>query len=231
MKAVIFDLDGTLADITHRLHHIKAKPPNWDTFFAECVHDPVYEPIRDLVQLASENYRIILVSGRSAKVRAETEAWLADNDVPYQDLHMRADGDYRQDFVVKSQILDAILAEGNEIAFVVDDRPSVVAMWRERGLTCLQCREWDEREPNPTGLLTLMVGPSGAGKTTWLATEEAAKRGIHSSHGRPARLAHCKTALVRRCVRVAGAGEDAATDRGGLRAAVQRWAAAEGQRR
>ena len=182
-KSVIFDIDGTLADATHRLHYIKAKPPNWDAFFSKCVHDPVIEPIRDLAHaIASHGYRIILVSGRSAKVRPQTEAWLASNDVPYQELHMRAEGDYRQDFVVKSQILDAILAEGNEIAFVVDDRPSVVAMWRERGLTCLQCRDWDEREGSAIGLLTLMVGPSGAGKTTWLSSEDAKAHGIHPSH-------------------------------------------------
>jgi len=183
MKAIIFDLDGTLADATHRLHHIKAKPPNWDAFFAECDSDPVIEPIRELAQsLSAQGYKIILVSGRSAKVREQTETWLFQYGVPYQDLHMRAEGDYRQDFIVKSEILDAILAEGNEIAFVVDDRPNVVAMWRERGLTCLHCRDWNEREGSAPGLLTLMVGPFGAGKTTWLTSAAAAEYGIHPWH-------------------------------------------------
>src|SRR3954463_8864598 len=100
MKAVIFDIDGTLADTTHRLHHVKAKPPNWDAFFAECVNDPLIEPTHELAQVvAAQGYKIILVSGRSAKVRPETEAWLAQHAVPYQELHMRAEGDYRQDTV------------------------------------------------------------------------------------------------------------------------------------
>src|SRR4051812_18603538 len=97
-KAAIFDIDGTLADTTHRLHHIKAKPPNWDAFFEACSRDPLIEPIRELAQtVAAQSYKIILVSGRSDKVRSQTEAWLAANDVPYQGLHMRAEGDYRPD--------------------------------------------------------------------------------------------------------------------------------------
>jgi predicted kinase len=182
-KAVIFDIDGTLADTTHRLHHIKAKPPNWDAFFDACASDPLIEPIRELARvMASQNYKIILVSGRTDKVRSLTEAWLAEHGVPYHELHMRAEGDHRQDTVVKSQILDSLLADGNEIQWVIDDRPSVVAMWRERGLTCLQCREWEERASGPIGLLTLMVGPSGAGKSYWLNSADATTFGIHHSH-------------------------------------------------
>jgi predicted kinase len=182
-KAVIFDIDGTLADLTHRLHHIQNGSHNWDAFFAECVNDSIIEPIRDLARLVDNlAHKIILVSGRSDRVRVETEEWLVRHSVPYHELHMRKDGDFRQDFIIKSEILDQLLAEGNEIAFVVDDRPSVVAMWRDRGLTCLQCRDWEEVPPCEPGVLTLMVGPSGAGKSTWLASEAALQHGIHPSH-------------------------------------------------
>lgn len=182
-KTVIFDLDGTLADAAHRLHHIQNGSRNWDAFFAGCVDDPVIEPIRDLANLvARQGYKIVLVSGRSDAVREQTKEWLARHAVPYFELHMRPAGDCRQDFVVKSEVLDALLAAGNDIAFVIDDRPSVVAMWRERGLTCLQCRDWDETRPAKPGLLTLMVGPSGAGKTYWLQGDGPRTLGIHPSH-------------------------------------------------
>ena len=52
-KAVIFDLDGTLADATRCLHHIKAKPPNWDAFLAECVNPPLIAHIHELAQLVA----------------------------------------------------------------------------------------------------------------------------------------------------------------------------------
>jgi predicted kinase len=182
-KTVLFDIDGTLADLTHRLHHIRNGSHNWDGFFAACGNDAVIEPIRDLaVLIAQQGWKIILVSGRSDRVQEETKDWLGRSGVPYSELHMRKDGDYRQDFIIKSEILDRLIAEGNEIAFVVDDRPSVVAMWRERGLTCLQCRDWEEAPLCEPGLLTLMVGPSGAGKSMWLASEVAAQYGIHLSH-------------------------------------------------
>lgn len=181
-QAVIFDIDGTLADLSHRLHHIQNGSRNWDAFFAECGNDAVIEPIRSLAVLLAPQHKLILVSGRSDTVRSETEEWLAKHGIPFAELHMRRAGDYRQDTIVKSEILDRLLAAGNEIAFVVDDRPSVVAMWRERGLTCLQCRDWEEPAACEPGLLTLMVGPSGAGKSTWLASETAGTFGIHLSH-------------------------------------------------
>jgi predicted kinase len=178
-KTVLFDLDGTLADISHRLHHIKNGSHDWDRFFAECGNDALIEPIRDLAtDFDCRGYKIILVSGRSDKVRGLTEDWLNAHSVPYSELYMRMDGDYRQDFIIKSEILDHLLAGGNRIKFVVDDRPSVVAMWRERGLTCLQCRDWEENPATAKkGLLTLMVGPSGAGKSHWLAV------GDHQTYG------------------------------------------------
>ena len=184
MKAVIFDLDGTLAGLSHRIHHIKRHPVNWDAFFAECGNDALIEPIRDLAQDFDQlGYKLIMVSGRSDKVRNVTWDWLNAHSVPCHELHMRREGDYRQDFLVKSEILDDLLVSSNKIKFVIDDRPSVVAMWRERGLTCLQCRDWQEDAPGEkTGKLTLMIGPSGAGKSTWLASTAALGHGIHPSH-------------------------------------------------
>jgi hypothetical protein len=91
----------------------------------------------------SQNYQLILVSGRGEESRKITETWLTWSSIPFDRLLMRAAGDFRSDVKVKQDILDRLRGEGAEILFVVDDRNSVVDMWRRNGITCLQCAEGD----------------------------------------------------------------------------------------
>lgn len=198
MKTIIFDLDGTLADLTHRLHHVKNGNNRWGEFFSECVNDTPIIAVCELVKiLYSGPYdeyvekipKIIIISGRSDIVRTETEQWLCAHGIQYDELIMRPAGDYTPDHILKEHILDQLLREGHEILFTVDDRQRVVDMWRKRGITCLQAAAWEEdaevKVPGKQkGLLTLMVGPSGAGKSMWLWRTEAAalEFNIHSSH-------------------------------------------------
>lgn len=186
VKTIIFDLDGTLANLNHRLHLVKGHHKDYDKFFAACTDDtpivPVCELLRMLYNGPIDEYvdripKVIIVSGRSETARKETEIWLKEHNIPYDDLIMRPAGDYRSDDIVKEEILDGLLREGHEILFTVDDRQRVVDMWRRRGLICLQAQAWKEDEPLdklPKGLLTLMVGPSGAGKSSWLEEQHMA---------------------------------------------------------
>lgn len=146
MKTVIFDLDGTLANIEHRVHHVRGGNRRWDLFHAECVNDTPIGPVVSFLQLIQEaqRWKIILVSGRSDIVRTETETWLRDNFIYYNELIMRKDGDYTPDDKLKEQILDNLLASGHDILFTVDDRQRVVDMWRRRGIVCLQAAAWEE---------------------------------------------------------------------------------------
>jgi predicted kinase len=184
MDTVIFDIDGTLADVSHRRHFVAHGKREWGSFFASMHLDSVNDPVRRLNQMLDGRVAIVLCSGRPEDYRAVTEAWLAQWGVVYHRLYMRSSGDHRADHVIKAELLEIMQADGFEPFLVVDDRPSVVAMWRERGLTCLQCADWDTdgAESVAPGLLTIMVGPSGAGKSTWLASPDAAALGIHHSH-------------------------------------------------
>lgn len=145
----IFDLDGTLADCTHRLPLVTEGNHDWDTFYARCVHDkPIKETInifRTLVS-AQDNYGDLLndvwiVSGRSEAVREVTMEWLHHYGMHITDeqLMMRPVGDYRPDDVLKQEYLDNMLHDDRmRLVGVFDDRDKVVAMWRRNGVRCYQ---------------------------------------------------------------------------------------------
>lgn len=141
---VIFDIDGTLADISHRRHHVENRPKNWKAFNAAMHMDKPNEPIVRLAGMfVKQGVPIVACSGREEIYKAQTSIWLLENNVWHQGLYMRKEKDYRADDIVKSELLDQILADGWQPWLVVDDRSRVVEMWRARGLTCLQCAPGD----------------------------------------------------------------------------------------
>ncbi len=139
---IIVDLDGTIADITHRLSFINGEEKDWKGFFDACEND---EPIPEMVKLIetlSVEYRIMFFTGRSERIRYKTIQWL-DKHVDLADtyqLYMRQNGNYEQDYVIKKQMLEDSnkLIQG-DIAFALEDRTQVVEMYRAEGIRCLQC--------------------------------------------------------------------------------------------
>lgn len=177
---IICDIDGTLVDPTHRLHYVTGPNPNWPAFFDAIPLDTVHEPIKWLLHEAQARQsgpitHIIFCSGRPNSHRKHTQDQLTACGFHGYPLYMRATGDYRADDIVKSELLDQIIADGYHPKLVFDDRPRVIAMWRKRGLMCLDVGTWAQRAApsSPKGELHLMVGPAGAGKTTWLRTQSA----------------------------------------------------------
>lgn len=166
-RAVIFDLDGTLANCQHRLHHVSGHKKHWDAFFEGIPDDPpVYGVVSVLRAMARDN-NIVLTTGRPEKCREMTEEWLNKHVVPYDVLYMRADGDLRPDNITKAQIYEGIKQDGYDVYLAIDDRKSIVDLWRSLGICTLQCAPYDDLEP-ASGTLTLAVGPSGAGKSHYL---------------------------------------------------------------
>ena len=143
-NTVIFDLDGTLADITAR-KELATKSNgklDWDVF-----HDPSNikldvpnEPVVKMAQMFAENeFTIIIFSGRSDKTNFTTRSWLSNNRVPFQKLVMRPHKtmNFVPDEILKKDMLDKH-ADIDDVFLVVDDRNKVVKMWRSLGLTVFQ---------------------------------------------------------------------------------------------
>lgn len=151
----IFDLDGTLALIEHRLHHIEKAPKDWPAFFAACKDDePCIPVLRTLQRLRKGGAEIWVWTGRSDEVCAETEEWLHRHgvfkSVPFlswnpfpapEMLRMRKAGDHRPDDELKSEWLAEVEPpeyERLKIGGVFEDRARVVQMWRAAGIPCYQ---------------------------------------------------------------------------------------------
>lgn len=134
---VICDLDGTLCNIEHRLHFVQIEigKKDWRGFFDGISGDSLREDVWTSVQKQCNDNAatLILVSARPEDYRKSTEEWLERHGIEYGLLIMRESGDKRVDTEVKSGIHEKYLSKLNIIK-VFDDRPSVVRMWRAKGL-------------------------------------------------------------------------------------------------
>jgi hypothetical protein len=164
---IAFDIDGTLADLTHRLHWVKGEgKPDWEAFFS-LVHAD--QPITEMVELCNmllKHHRtedeVIFVSGRSSVCREATIQWLHEYTlaqlhtheeeetrgfVDYLDrpmLYMREEGDRRPDYMVKASLAKEIKADYGQLPDIVfDDRQQVVDMWRSLDVRCCQVAKGD----------------------------------------------------------------------------------------
>lgn len=138
MKCYLFDIDGTVADLSHRLPHIQKTPKDWDSFFAECHLDEPIEHICAVARMLSSQYPVVFVSGRSDQCRKQTLDWLVGESLWDGYLYMRKEGDHRPDYQVKAELLAQLKADGLNPIMAFDDRNQVVEMWRANGIPCAQ---------------------------------------------------------------------------------------------
>ena len=135
-KALVVDLDGTMALITSRSPHDMKR----------VYEDEVNEPIRDLVYIMKETgHTIFFISGRDESTRADTERWLAEKagfaKSGYH-LYLRPDKDPRPDTEYKKQVFEQELKDKYYVDFWIEDRWRMThAVRNELGITCLQCAD------------------------------------------------------------------------------------------
>lgn len=141
-KVVIVDMDGTLADAAHRLHHIRSRPKNWKAFFEGMDRDPLIPVVADWVRALAADHDIAIVTGRPAEYADRSTAWLRKHDIPFVQLFLRRSGDHRPDYVAKEDLLRVIPPE--RIAFAIDDREPVCAMWKRNGVRCFLVSSGEE---------------------------------------------------------------------------------------
>lgn len=139
---VLCDLDGTLCDIKHRLKYARGPEKDWDKFFAGVSGDTLRNSTRDVLHnYLSNGYEVILVSARPERCREDTVKWLWENGqvegLSYKALFMRGNHDKRDDVLVKGDMYDKLFKDKYKIETVIDDRPKVIRMWMEKGLSVI----------------------------------------------------------------------------------------------
>ena len=148
---IIFDVDGTLMDITHRVKYLNRcviDTADWVKFREATSEDtPNLDIFEVAIAMQDRGHRIIISSGRNKSQMAVTLDQLYDNGlampVAQKAYYFRSDTDYRPDDVLKMEYLNKMRADGYNPTMAFDDRSTVVAMWRKSGLRCLQVAEGD----------------------------------------------------------------------------------------
>jgi len=144
---VVFDIDGVLADVRHRLHYLATRPKNWEAFFAAAKNDQVLEVGAEFAKRAAATHEIVYLTGRPERLRAATQSWLDEQQLPAGRLVMRPVGDRRPSAVVKLHELRRLRREST-VEMLVDDDPSVIDAARAAGFT-VQHADWMPRPADP----------------------------------------------------------------------------------
>lgn len=151
IDTIVFDIDGTLANLSHRLKWVSGEVKDWDRFYQDVRQDGVIEPIAELFFLLciglghydiDFNMRVICITGRPERTRAATLKWFREKIGPEPDaIYMRKDHDFRPDVEIKREWVEKLRKEGNNIILAFEDRDRVVKMYRDLGIQCCQVAE------------------------------------------------------------------------------------------
>jgi len=136
--AIIVDIDGTLADIRHRLPYKKS----WVKFNRMMVNDAPIQEVIDLVQEHKENGRkVILMTGRQSTYHDLTVKWLMKHKVPFDMLLMR--DNRKKNHEMKREWYRTLLTKF-DVELALDDDINVLEMWMDESVPVLSVRSYRE---------------------------------------------------------------------------------------
>lgn len=141
MRYLLFDVDGVLADCTHRLSAMRVR--DYDTFYSgtamsnDTPIDNGWELLKIFTTIdvnADEGVRFIIMTGRPERTRKITEMWLQYQNTQgfyfpmLEKMYMRADGDHRPSSIIKQEQLDQFyedfIPDNSDTIIFVDDDPA-----------------------------------------------------------------------------------------------------------
>lgn len=134
--AIMVDIDGTIAiNDGHRSYYdysdaVKGDKPN--------------TPVIEAVKMAhAAGVKIIIMSGREDRCKEASIEWMTDNGIPFDEVHFRATGDQRPDWIVKDEMVREHIQDSYHVVFCYDDRDQVVSHHRKMGYKVFQVAPGD----------------------------------------------------------------------------------------
>lgn len=135
--AVVFDIDGVLADASGRQHYLAGYRRDWDAFFEAAGGDPLIPEVARLLELLEPSLTVVMLTARPAQIRADTVEWLARHRLRYDLLVMRTGGDYLRAVEFKRRECQALQAYGFDLRLALEDDRRNLEMFEAEGVPCL----------------------------------------------------------------------------------------------
>lgn len=133
LKAVVYDLDSTIADTAHRQHLLPKKwtgeREDWVKYCMGCSGDtPLTGTVKRMV-MDWPHYQIHICTGRMNEARQLTERWLFENAIPYDFLCMRTIDitEKTSNAQYKINYVQGLINAGTEVVLFYEDTSHIAA--------------------------------------------------------------------------------------------------------
>lgn len=136
-RAVVFDLDGVLSDAEGRQHFLEGGTRDWEAFFQASGEDPLIGEVARVLELMTDEVRIVLLTGRPLKVQPQTVSWLERHQLRWDLLIMRPYGDYSAARAFKRSSVAELRAYGMALELAFEDDRRNLEMFRAEGVPCV----------------------------------------------------------------------------------------------
>ncbi len=141
--AHVFDVQGTLIDVTSIRSLVECDKPDFDAFHEATAHCPANQEIVDATKRSHISQHVVIVmTGMNEKYRGLVATWLHRHEVPFDLLMMRPNRDFRKDFVIKREMLHQARMRGFTVTHAWDDNPAIIDLWKSEKIPVTVVPGW-----------------------------------------------------------------------------------------
>lgn len=172
-KAVIFDIDGVLAEKSPERDYREYDKVGLDKHNKKYFKELIYSYAEKFYKKSGKwkrEYHIFFITGRKEYCREITEKWLGNGYYTFYEpmcfadclasctdpisyflgnrynLFMRPNDDHRKAVVLKKEIYEKHIKGKYEVELAIDDDPEICEMWKNEGIKTLEVKRLTNNE-------------------------------------------------------------------------------------